>query len=194
MKNSKRKIDKKRLKKLESQAVSIPAFLTKVLGLRNNDLMQVELTHSDLMELFPKLERSSFDAILDDPSMVYEGKVVLVQDSMKKFVPYINKGIKTLESYGIDDVMDRDDWNQDTSTWEKREKSNGPSLQEYDLSSMAIYELKELLNIYSATHQKGNYEKVRRELVSRKDSRHNSLKSKQKALRRDNKRKIDDDE
>lgn len=194
MKNTKKKHDRKKLKILESQAVSISSFLAKFLGLKNEELMQANLTHHDLMKLFPNLERSSFDAILDDPSMVYTGKVVLVQDSSKNYVPYFNNGVKTLESYGIDDVMDKDEWNQDSTCWTKKERNSSPRLQEYDLTSMSIYGLEELLNIYSATHQIGNYEKVRRELVSRKESRQNSLKSKQKAFRRDNKRKIDDDE
>ena len=194
MKNTKRKIDKKRLKTLESHAVSIQNFLSRFLGLKNSDLMKTELTHSDLMKLFPNLERSSFDAILDDPSMVYTGKVVLVQDSMKNFVPYLNKGIKTLESYGIDEVMDRDEWSQDTDTWSKKERSTGPRLQEYDLSSMSIYELHELLKIYSTTNQKGYYEKVRQELLFRKDSRQRSIKSKEKALKRDFKRKKNNDD
>ena len=188
MKNSKKKYDRKKLKILESQAVSIPNFLAKFLGLKNEELMQANLTHHDLMKLFPNLERSSFDAILDDPSMVYTGKVVLVQDSLKNCVPYFNKGVKTLESYGIDAVMDKDEWNQDSKSWTKNERSSTPRLQEYDLTSMSIYELEELLKIYNSTHQKGCYEKVRQELLYRKDSRQRSIKSKQKALKRENKR------
>lgn len=188
MKNSKRKNDRKRLKLLESYAVSISSFLSKFLGLKNEELLQGDLTHKDLMKLFPNLERSSFDAILDDPSMVYTGKVILVQDSMKNFAPYFNKGVKTLESYGIDDVMDKDEWKQNSESWTKENRNNSPRLQEYDLTSMSIYELEELLQIYSKTHQKGCYEKVRQELLFRKDSRQRSIKSKQKALKRENKR------
>lgn len=194
MKNTKKKADKNRMKALESYVVTIPNFLSKILGLKDEELLQGELTHKDLKMLFPDLKRSSFDAILDDPGMVYTGKVILVQDSIHNLAPYFNKGVKTLESYGIDSVMDKDEWNQNSDSWNKREKTKGPRLQEYDLSSMSIYELEELLKIYNSTHQKGCYERVRRELLFRKDSRQNSVKSKQKALKKEKRRNKKDDE
>ena len=60
MKNSKKKYDRKKLKILESQAVSIPSFLAKFLGLKNEELMQANLTHHDLMKLFPNLENKYY--------------------------------------------------------------------------------------------------------------------------------------
>lgn len=187
MGNSKKKSDKRRLRSLERHCVSIQNFLSRILGVKSDELMRANLTHSDLEKLFPNLKKSSFDAILDDPSMIYTGEVVLVQDAAHHIAPYFNTKMKTLDDYGIDDVIDKKEWEQSSETWDKSERKT-PNINDYDLSSMSLYELEKLLKIYSKTHQPGNYERVRREIVSRDNSIQGSKQSKQKALKRDNKR------
>lgn len=183
----KRKIDKKRLKELTDQAIPMSTFLSKIMGIRDKSIVG-ELTHKDLSFLLPELERTSYRKILDDPEMVYSGEVVLVIDSARNAVPYVvERKLQPLEEMGISDVIDATVWDDEMP------REEIPNIRDYDLKSMSVYELEQLLAIYQSTHQTGHYEKVRRELVSRSDSKQGVRRSKQKALRKELKRtKIDE--
>lgn len=177
----KKKVDKKRLKKLTEQAIPISTFLAKMLGIRDKNIVG-ELTHKDLSYLLPDLQRTSYRKILDDPEMVYSGEVVLVIDIANNAVPYIvERNLQPLEEMGISDAID-------TEVWDEPSKTEVPNLKDYDLKSMSIYELEQLLAIYHSTNQIGYYEKVRREITSRSDSKQGVKRSKQKALKKEVKR------
>ncbi len=184
-----KKEDKRRIKGLSNEAITMQQFLNKVLGVQDENLLRAQLTHSDLRTLFPDLKRTSFDHILDDPRMVYSGDIVLVIDNSHKLIPYlVSEQKKNLEDLGINDVMSNEDWTlEPTEEWVKP-KTEAPAISDYDLTSMSTYELEQLMRVYSATKQVGNFQKVRRELVSRSDSKRSNKISKAKAKRKEYKK------
>ncbi len=182
----KKKSDKRRLRELTEQAIPMSTFLAKIIGIRDRSI-SAELTHKDLLYLLPELERTSYRKILDDPEMVYSGEVVLVLDIANNVVPYIvDRELQSLDEMGISDVID-------ATSWESIPQEELPNLRDYDLKSMSVYELEKLLAIYHSTNQIGHYEKVRRELISRSDSKQGVRRSKEKALRKEIKRQNKDE-
>ena len=192
---NKKKHDKKKQEILKKESVSIESFLSKFLGVYNVDLMQAHLSHSDLKTLFPNLKRTGFAQVLDDPELVHTGEVVLVSDSLNNVVPYVNNGMFCkLNTFGMGDVMDDSDWNT-TELWDKsKEKNSTPDIQDYELKSLSVYELTMLMQVYNKSGQRGNFEIVRRELISREDSNYANKRSKAKALRKEMKRHHNDDD
>ena len=93
---AKDKNNNKRYGVLKDNAITINIFLTRCIGLHNDELMQAKLTHKDLEKIFPNLKRTSYATILNDPSLVYTGKVVSVLDSNGELVPYMNEDKKQL--------------------------------------------------------------------------------------------------
>jgi hypothetical protein len=89
--SDKKVVDKNRLKKLEKTSITIPKFISKYLGIQDMSLVFGNLSHADLAVLFPYLERSNFDYILDNPDDVYNGNIVLVCDCIGNYIPYITK-------------------------------------------------------------------------------------------------------
>ena len=84
------KQDKQRLTRLAEESISIQSFLSRVLGIRDNNILSGPITHSDIKALLPKLVRPSFEYIVDNPSLIYNGEVFLVEDTEGKIVPYFN--------------------------------------------------------------------------------------------------------
>lgn len=185
----KRKNDKKRLKGLTTQSISMTAFLMRILGVHNREIINEELTHQELAKIFPDLKRTSYDHILDDPRLVYSGQVALVRDATNAVIPYIiSNQMRHLNDLGMNDVMDSSDWDMvDNQYFMPEEKTETPDIHDYDLKSMSIYDLEQLLKIYSATKQTGNYQIVRREIVSRKDSIQGTRTSRAKVRRKEKK-------
>ena len=153
--------------------------------------MRAELTHSDLMKMFPNLKRTTFDAIMDDPSCIYTGEVVAVRDSKLNIIPYINTQKNFLETEEFNSIMSNE-WDEDTTTWTK-EKNKVKHAVKYDLKDLTVYELTVLMELYSKTGQWHDYEVVRKTLIGREDSGRANKKSKQLALKRSMKR-INNDE
>ena len=91
-----------------------------------------KITHEDVKMLFPELKRCSFESIDKDPSLVYLGKVALVNDG-RKTIPYYIPLDKDLDK----DVVEIDEFCES----EKPKKVS----RSYDYASMSIYELKCLL-------------------------------------------------
>ena len=191
---NKKKQDKRRMEFLEKESVSIESFLCRFLGITDVGLMNAHLSHNDLKAICPNLKRTGFARILDDPELVHTGEVILVTDSLNNVVPYVNDGFYNLNSFGMSDVMDDSDWNTPELWNEKKEQT--PNIYDYELKSLSIYQLHELMQIYSKSGQYGNYEVVRRELISREDSHYSSKKSKARMLKKEFKRhhNNDDDE
>ena len=194
--SDKKKQDKRRLKGLTSQSMSMSFFLMRIMGIHNEALAREEITHRELAQIFPNLKRTGYDYILDNPQVVYNGDVILVRDATDAVVPYIiPEHLKNLSDLGMDDVMDNEEWDSISSEDWVTYKEPTPNIQDYDLKSMSIYDLEKLLKIYSQTHQTGNYQKVRREIISRRDSIQGNRMSKAKALHKELKfRHYSDDE
>ena len=209
-------------KMMEESAISIESFIKKCLGLYDERIMREKLTHKDLVKMFPVLERTSFDAIMDDPSCIYNGDVIIVSDAYNNLVPYIsmkyNKGRSYIESDEFNEVMsayyekvknekslkgqqnndvlsleETKGSEEDVIPWGKRDTSN-PHARAYDLGDMSVYDLECLMALYTKLGQWHDYEVVRRELIKREDCNHANKKSKRKALERSMKRIKDDDE
>lgn len=78
-------------------AISINEFLSIYYG--KVEFMDKKLVHENVKSLFPFISRGSFEDIVENPELVYTGKVVLVKDSNKKCIPYIvNNQIDIKES------------------------------------------------------------------------------------------------
>ncbi len=180
----KKKDDKRRLKGLKDQAMTMTSFLARFLGIHNPALMQEGLTHRDLAKMFPNLKRTSYAHILDNPQTVYCGEVVLVVDIANEVIPYVvPEELRYLEDMGMSSVMDDDEWLEASpETWTT--ETTLPNINDYNLSSMSTYDLSCLLKIYSHTGQIGNYNKVRRELISRPDSLQATRASKERAKKK----------
>ena len=176
-KKEKLKQDKSRLARLADDSITIEAFLARVLGVRDQNLLAGRLSHNDLKALFPFLRRASFDYIIDNASVVYSGEVYLVSDAQGRKVPYFNPHLVLEEAdyYGTYEGMPQ--------------VQNIPNIDEIELSELSTYDLQQLLHIYQEHNMRGAYRKVHTELVGRKNSHHASSERKGRALKKENKNK-----
>ncbi len=189
---AKDKNNNKRYGMLEEQAITVNIFLKRCLGLYNDELMNARLTHKDLAKIFPNLKRTSYAAILNDPSLIYTGRVVGVIDSNGELIPYINTETKKfLATDEFSYVMQQEEWSESPETWHNE---NIEHAQSYELSEMSLYKLELLMRLYEKTGQMKDHEIVRREIVNRRDSKRACNISKQKALRKSMKKTKKDDE
>jgi len=183
--------DNSRLKALlEDSAITINVFIKRFLGIYNDEIMKAKLTHKDLVHLFPNLERTSFDAIMDDPSCLYTGDVIAVIDAYNNIIPYKYKSMKEktfLETEEFEAVMSSEDWPENSEEWDKT-KEHAKGANSYDLHTASKYDLECLMRLYISLGQWRDYEIVRRELTSRKDCSHANKNSKRLALKRSMKR------
>lgn len=182
---------------LEDVAISVNVFIKRMLGVYDDNIMRAEITHKDLVKMFPKLKRTSYDAIMDDPSCIYSGDVIVVRDSTMSIIPYINyKKNNYLETEEFEEILVSGSWVkdettgewirktvEDNDTWVKEDNSVEHAVK-YDLKKMSNYELETLMSLYTKTGQWHDYEVVRRELIKRDDCSHANKKSKRKALER----------
>ena len=164
---------------LEEKAISINVFIKRCLGCYNDELMRTQLTHRDLVKIFPYLKRTSYDVIMDDPACLYTGDVVAVVDSTATIILYQNTQKAFLDSEEFTQIMDNDTWSDNSLEWSSDKETHA---QSYDLKTMSTYELSSLMKLYTKTGQWHDYEVVRRELISRDDCARANKKSKRKAL------------
>lgn len=196
---NKKAVDKKRLNKLaKDYGISMSQFISKVLGVRNKQIMFNEITHADLKQLFPDLVRTGYDVVLDDPEALFEGEVVLVFDAKGNYIPYRVRNYDKETEYdsimyqdtvsqlpttisdtlGLSQIMDEEEWNMDMGEiWKKEPSESTPIYSRSDLQSLTTYELSQLLRLYKATHQAKMYRLTHDELISREDSKQASRRS-----------------
>lgn len=182
----KRKKDKRRLDVLKESGITMSMFLKKYLCVYDDNFLRAELTHKEVSHLFPHLQRSSFAYILDNPSTVLSGNIVLVVDKNGNCAPYVVANlIEQLEEQGINYNLSNEAWGDGTpETWNK-EVCNS-----YDLESLSTYELEQLMYVLKSSGDRSGYLRARNELVNREDSHRANTISKQKRLR---KNRRDDD-
>ena len=167
---------KKRLNRLASESISIESFLSNFLGIRDNNVLSSKISHKDIKQLFPKLVRPSFDYILDSPDLIYNGEVILVEDSFGSIVPYFNPSYVYEEVDFIGEYIEQQNQKEDIF-----------NINEIDLQNLSNYELQNLLHIYEQHGIRSAYRKVHEELISRKNSHHASNESKNRILRKERK-------
>lgn len=108
--------------------ISLAKFLSRFVSLYGKDLKKV--THNEVKILFPNLKRCSFNKIKENPMLIYDGDVILVDDG-KTIIPYYIPKEETLNS-------------ESTFIREKvKEREIDDSYHDY--ASMSIYELRCLL-------------------------------------------------
>ena len=181
---------------LEESAISINVFVKRCLGLYNDEIMKAKLTHKDLTHLYPKLKRTSFEAIMDDPRCLSTGQVVVVIDANNNIIPYQyskdeERKKSFLQSADFEAVMSSEDWMEDTTEWDKS-KEHAPGASSHDLHGLSKYDLECLMELYIKLGQWRDYETVRKELTSRKDCSHANRNSKRLALERSMKKHKDE--
>ena len=169
------KMDRERLKRLEKECISLNYFLVKFLGIRDNSVLSNQISHRDIKVLFPQLKRASFDDIVENPDLVYQGEVLLIEDSFGSVVPYYDSGYLNEDSefYG---EMVLDETTEDI-----------PDIEEIDLPSLSNYELQNLLRLYKRNNMRSEVRKVTKELTLRKDSNHASGMSVHRVLKKERK-------
>ena len=174
IKKAKLKKDKERLERLADGRITITSFLSKYLGVRDQRVLSSRITHKDIKAIFPNLKRVSFDYAVDNPTLIGDSTILLVSDSIGRVVPYMNPqlGYEETEYFG--------EFVRDEST----SKEIIPNIDEIDLESLNNYELQQLLHVYEKNLIRGAARKVHKELTSRKDSRHASKESINRALRK----------
>ena len=176
MRNRKKyKQDRDRLNRLENESITMKAFLARILGVGDNGLLSDRITHDDLKAMMPNLVRTSFSFVIDNPEVIINGEVFLVTDSKGKTIPYVNPKI----------LADRAEFYGDYS--QQRRKEPIPNIKDIDLPSLSIYELRQLLAIYSKHGIYSAYRKVHEELSSRKDSHCAAKESLGRVLRKERK-------
>ncbi len=114
---------------MKDNFISLSKFLSRYACVEGKDLKK--LTHEDVEVLFPNLKRTSFEVVLDNPELLYSGKVLMVYDG-KSAIPYIVPNISK-EDYTI------------MSVTREEEKVKPVDDTVYDYTSMSIYELRCLL-------------------------------------------------
>ncbi len=185
MGKKKSKRDRALQTELELTAISMACFMRRYLGIMDEELLKMGLTHRELATLCPHLRRSSFALILSSPELVYLGDVILVDDGSGNIIPYVfDNHLKELSS---DDQSQSISDTAESKTWSDTKETDSYVIIDSDLDSMSIYELENLAKHYSRTGQERKYRKVIRTIVSRDDSIQASRQSKSKALRKERK-------
>ena len=187
----KKRSDKRRQKRIEDNSISIERFLSKILGVDIEELLRAHLTHKDLKAMFPKIKTACISKVLDDPALVATGQVIYVIDSTNRCLPYINDKKEFLGNqtdYEFSRVMDSTEWNQSSK--------EVPRINYDDLSQYKTYELCEYAKTLYELGLIGAREKILREIRTRDDSKQGVKRSKQKALKKDEKylRKIENED
>jgi len=172
VRRKKLKEHKQRLTRLAKESITIESFLANYLGIRDNNTLSNKISHKDIKALLPTLVRTSFDYILDNPDLIYDGDILLVEDDYGSVVPYFNPSYVYEETEFIGEYS------------EERPKEEIPNINDMDITTLSNYELQKLLHIYEQNGIRSAYRKVRSELVSRKDSRQASKESKERVLRK----------
>ena len=65
--------------------ISLSKFLSRFANLKGRNL--TKMTHDEVAELLPDLKRLPFEMVENDPSLLYMGKAILVDDG-KRTIPY----------------------------------------------------------------------------------------------------------
>lgn len=110
------------------QSISLAKFLSRYANLTGKDLKKV--THDEVKYIFPFLKRASFETVKDNPDLVKNGKVLLVDDGKKQIYYYVPE-IKDIDEMEFN-----------------REEIDTRIVQDdkvYDYANMSIYELRCLL-------------------------------------------------
>jgi len=197
MKNRKKlKQDKQRLTRLAEKSITVESFLSNYLGIRDNRTLSNQISHQDIKELLPQLVRPSFDYIVDFPDLVYNGEVILVEDSYGSVVPYFNPLFLREKKEGEYEELEEEPPHVDMDFIgefvEENKKEEIPDIHKLELGELSVYELQQLLHIYSKYNIRSAYRKVRDELRGRKDSHHASHESRERVLsKRRNKRDLE---
>lgn len=71
-------------------SIDLIKFLSNYYGISSKDLKIKTLTHFDIKELFPYIQRASYGYVDNHMNEVYKGEIILVYDANNVIVPYIN--------------------------------------------------------------------------------------------------------
>ena len=114
---------------MKCNAINLSKFLSRYMHVEGSDLTKV--THQDVKVLFPNITRCSFDVIEDNPNLIYEGVVVLVNDG-KTTIPYYVPYVEVDDNDYLEFNREEDDTLEIDDTV-------------YDYEDMSVYELRCLL-------------------------------------------------
>ena len=112
--------------------ISLAKFLSRYGLMQGKDLKKVR--HSDVKKLFPRFKRSSFEEISVNPSLLYSGRVVMVNDGFDS-IPYYVPSPKS------DEIKEEEPMLFSRKEIKKRTIDD----RVYNYTDMSIYELTCLL-------------------------------------------------
>ena len=76
--------------RMQNNCIDLKIFLINYCGIFNEDLFTKKLKHKDIKELLPQLKRVSFEYLISDIRLLYNGEIIAVRDSYGEVLPYIN--------------------------------------------------------------------------------------------------------
>lgn len=126
----------------EDYSITYQKFLRVFYGIDNSSIHFTKFTHTELSDMFPYLERASFEEILEEPKLVLTGRIAIVKDFRGKMIPYkvpiedIEKNLECMDDYAL--IYD-DNWI--ISAY--KDIIHNPDTKYYELQRLA-HELKKL--------------------------------------------------
>ena len=114
---------------MKGNAINLSKFLSRYAHVEGKNLTKV--THKEVKALFPNITRCSFDVIEDNPNLIYEGVVVLVNDG-KTTIPYYVPSLDCEDNDYLEFNREEDEIFEPDDTV-------------YDYEDMSVYELRCLL-------------------------------------------------
>ena len=79
---------------MKKNSISLKKFLIVYCGLYNENMVNSNLSHKDIKILLPEIRRISFEKLVSNRYMLYNGEVIAVKDSNDSVLPYINPKLK----------------------------------------------------------------------------------------------------
>ena len=79
---------------MKKNSISLKKFLIVYCGLYSDTMINSNISHKDVKILLPEIRRISFDKLVSNRYMLYNGEVIAVKDSNDSVLPYINLKLK----------------------------------------------------------------------------------------------------
>ena len=139
---------------MRRNSISLKKFLIVYCGLYSDTMVNSNLSHKDIKILLPEIRRISFDKLISNKYMLYNGEVIAVKDSNDSVLPYINPKQKIEEICYFD------------CECEQKIDDEVPT----NIENMNIYSLEKLLKEFKENKDLISLKKVRNQIVQRTTS------------------------
>ena len=149
--------------KLLNNSISLKKFLINYCGVPPYIIVDKKISHSDVKKLIPNIKRVRFDDLKYDNQKIYNGDIVIVEDSFGNLAPYCVVEINNF--FGKND-----DYVKECDTLDVKEKIVEKAFLNTDLDKISKYELVELCRYYKKHKRLCEYRVVDRFIKLRKNN------------------------